>query len=240
MSRIIVTLVVVAVLVGAVLGMAGVLHFRNSEDNATIKIDKKELREKTDHAVQKTEEVGGQILDKAGKLLHDAAKDLRKARPTSTRHAVARCPQQPTAGRQPKSGEEPVNGVFCPLFTRPRPLEEVCYANRNVYHCGARTSARRHYSRSRKNRLQIPRPHRTWPWRRISPSSLRCDDTCTARPRAGAIAITMGIRALTPIGPMPIGTARALLRVLSRPVPGLRISVLDRAGLHLRRPARLG
>ena len=96
MSRIIVTLVVVAVLVGAVLGMAGVLHFRNSEDNATIKIDEKKLREKTDHAVQKTEEVGGQILDKAGKLLHNAAKDLARLRPDEHAPATPR-PMSTTA-----------------------------------------------------------------------------------------------------------------------------------------------
>ncbi len=102
MGRILVALVVVVVVVGAVLAMAGVLHFRSADHQATITIDKKELKEKTDKAVEKTEAVGSEILDKTGQILHKAAAGLRESAPIGTRRPQRRRPMTTTpASRTP-------------------------------------------------------------------------------------------------------------------------------------------
>jgi hypothetical protein len=77
MTRFILTVVVMLVVVGVVLAATGVLRFRNTEDETGVTIDKKELKEKTEQAVEKTEKVGGEILDKTGKSLQKAAEGLR-------------------------------------------------------------------------------------------------------------------------------------------------------------------
>ena len=77
MSRFIATVVVIAVVVGALLAAAGVLHFRNGTDETSITLDKKELKDNTRDVVGKTEEAGGKILDKTGQALHKAAEGLR-------------------------------------------------------------------------------------------------------------------------------------------------------------------
>lgn len=78
MSRLIVTLVAVVIVVGAVLGAAGVLHFRNTDDQSSVTLDKKELNAKTQDVIKKTEETGSKILDKTGAALHKAADTVRK------------------------------------------------------------------------------------------------------------------------------------------------------------------
>jgi hypothetical protein len=84
MTRVITTLVVIAVLIGIVLAYAGVLRFQNTENQSTIILDKKELKEKAHGAVERTGEVGGEILDKTGQTLHKAAEGIRPStdRPT--------------------------------------------------------------------------------------------------------------------------------------------------------------
>jgi len=77
MARLIVTLVVVLVAVGILLGVTGVLSFQNTKDESIIKIDKKEFKEKTQNAVEKTKEAGGKALDRTGETLHKAAEELR-------------------------------------------------------------------------------------------------------------------------------------------------------------------
>ena len=81
MSRFITKVVVIAVVIGVLLAMAGVLHFRNDTDQTSVTIDKKELKDKAQDVVGKTEEAGGKILDKTSTALHKAAEGLRD-RPT--------------------------------------------------------------------------------------------------------------------------------------------------------------
>lgn len=77
MARLFVTLCVVLIAIVAVLGASGVLQFDNTKDKATITVDKEELKNKADEAVQETKATGGKILDKTSETLHKAADDLR-------------------------------------------------------------------------------------------------------------------------------------------------------------------
>lgn len=79
MSRLILAVIAIVVLVGLVLAATGALHFRNTEDQSSVTIDKKELKEKTQEVLKKTQDAGGQVLDKTGEALHKAADGLRKS-----------------------------------------------------------------------------------------------------------------------------------------------------------------
>jgi hypothetical protein len=63
----------------AVLAITGVLHVRDTKDETGVTIDKKELKEKTQEAVKKTEAAGSKALDKTGEALHKAADEIRGA-----------------------------------------------------------------------------------------------------------------------------------------------------------------
>ncbi len=76
MRRLIGSVIVIVVLVGVGLAVAGVLRFENTRNQSSITLDKKELQQKTEKAVEKTEAAGGEILDKTGQALHQAAQSL--------------------------------------------------------------------------------------------------------------------------------------------------------------------
>jgi hypothetical protein len=86
--------------------MAGVLHFRSTDNQATITVDKKELKEKTDKAVEKTEAVGSEILDKTGQILHKAAAGLRESAPDQHAPAATPAPDDHNT-RQPDANQTP-------------------------------------------------------------------------------------------------------------------------------------
>jgi hypothetical protein len=77
MSRLITTLLVIGVVIGFVLAATGVLHFQNTTDEATITINKKELKEKTQEVIKETGEAGGKMLDRTSETLHKAAEGMR-------------------------------------------------------------------------------------------------------------------------------------------------------------------
>ena len=77
LRRLIVTVVVIIVLVGVGLAAAGVLRFENTKNRASLTLDKQQLQQKTEKAVEKTETAGGQLLDKTGQAVHKAAESLR-------------------------------------------------------------------------------------------------------------------------------------------------------------------
>jgi hypothetical protein len=77
MSRLITTVVLTLVVVGIVLAATGVLRFHNTEDQSGITIDKKELKEKAQDAVENTGEAGSAILNKTGEILHKAVERMR-------------------------------------------------------------------------------------------------------------------------------------------------------------------
>jgi hypothetical protein len=76
MSRLIALIVTTAVVVGAVLAATGVLRFQNTRDEAAVTIDKKQLKEKTQKAIEKAEKTGGGILDKTGEALQKAGRRM--------------------------------------------------------------------------------------------------------------------------------------------------------------------
>ncbi len=96
MKRLIVSVIVIVVLAGVGLAVAGVLRFENTKNRSSITLDKKELQQKTEKAVEKTEAAGGEILDKTGQALHKAAESLRGSSDMEPRAARAtrRPPQQ--------------------------------------------------------------------------------------------------------------------------------------------------
>ena len=77
MARLIATAVVILVVVGVVLAATGVLRFHNTEDETGVTLDKKELKAKTQEAVDTTEKAGGKLLEKTGDTLHKAAERMR-------------------------------------------------------------------------------------------------------------------------------------------------------------------
>jgi hypothetical protein len=77
MNRLMMTVVVILVVVGVALATMGILHFRNTKDETGVTIDKKELKETTQEAVEKAGEAGGKILDKTGETLRKAGERLR-------------------------------------------------------------------------------------------------------------------------------------------------------------------
>ena len=66
MTRLMMTVIVTLVVAGIALATAGVLRFQNTSDQAGVTIDKRELKQKTQQAVETTGEFGGKILDKTG------------------------------------------------------------------------------------------------------------------------------------------------------------------------------
>jgi hypothetical protein len=108
MSRLLSTIAIIVMAVVAVLGTVGVLHFQNADDKAGITVEKKDLEEKTEKAVEKTEEVGGEILDKTGKALHKAAADLRESSQDPP-HTPATTPAPHDKVRQPDSQKNSSN-----------------------------------------------------------------------------------------------------------------------------------
>ena len=77
MSRGIVTVIAIIAVAVILLAIMGVVHVRNTENDASITVDKKELKEKMHEAVEKTEETGGMIRDKTGAALRKAGEGLR-------------------------------------------------------------------------------------------------------------------------------------------------------------------
>jgi hypothetical protein len=67
----------IAVLAVAVLAATGVIYFRNTENDASVTIDKKELKEKTHEAIEKTREAGSEGLDRMGQALHKAGESMK-------------------------------------------------------------------------------------------------------------------------------------------------------------------
>jgi hypothetical protein len=100
-----VLLVVIVVAVGVVLGVSGVLHFQNTRDKAGLTIDKKEIREKTENAVNEAKEAGGKVLDKTGQALHKAAAGLRESPPDRPPAATPAPDDHNT--RQPETNQIP-------------------------------------------------------------------------------------------------------------------------------------
>jgi uncharacterized membrane protein len=72
MGRFIATVIVALVVIAAVLAVENVVYVRNTDTEAGILINKKELKEQTQEAVEKTKEAGGELLDNSRKALHDA------------------------------------------------------------------------------------------------------------------------------------------------------------------------
>lgn len=99
MSRFILTVVAIVVAVGIVLAAAGTLRFRNTEDQSTVTIDKKELKAETQQVIKKTEEAGGNALEKAGEALHQAAGKLQSAPPD-------RPATSPTSGKNARQPDD--------------------------------------------------------------------------------------------------------------------------------------
>ncbi len=93
MSRWILIVIAILALVGILLAHVGVIHVRNTENDASITVDKKELKEKTHDAVEKTQEAGGEILDKAGAALRKAGEGLRQPShyQRADSHGTTRC-----------------------------------------------------------------------------------------------------------------------------------------------------
>ena len=79
MTRLTMTAIVILIVGSAVLATTGVLSFRNTKDKTGITIDKKELKEKTQEAVKKTEAAGNTILDKTGEAMRKAGDEMRRS-----------------------------------------------------------------------------------------------------------------------------------------------------------------
>lgn len=79
MSRFILIMVAIIVVIGVALAATGALHFRNTADESSVTLDKRELNQKAHEAIEKTREAGGEVLDKTGQALHNAGQGLRKA-----------------------------------------------------------------------------------------------------------------------------------------------------------------
>lgn len=94
MSRFIATMVVIALVVGVFLAVAGVIHFQNGPDRATVTLDKKDLNEKTQEAVKDMKRAGGDILNKTGDALHRAAAGVRGSSPEQDRQATKTSPDE--------------------------------------------------------------------------------------------------------------------------------------------------
>ena len=103
MRRLMLTAGVIVVLVGAVLGAAGVLHVRNTENETSVTLDKKDLGEKTQEVIDKAKETGGTILERTGKALHNVGEGIRepshdRSAPTKTEAPTPASAQQPATG----------------------------------------------------------------------------------------------------------------------------------------------
>jgi hypothetical protein len=77
MTRLMMTVIVIIVVVGAVMATTGILRFYNTTDETGVTIDKKELKEQTREAVERAGKTGGAVLDKTGETLHEAAEQMR-------------------------------------------------------------------------------------------------------------------------------------------------------------------
>jgi hypothetical protein len=103
MARLITTLILIAVVIGIVLAVSGVLRFQSTNDESTITLDKKELRDKAHEAVEKT----GETLQKAGERLRGSSQEHVTPTPTPTapptrspmpdEHRTARLPDRNSA-----------------------------------------------------------------------------------------------------------------------------------------------
>jgi hypothetical protein len=89
MSRLMITIAVILVGLGVVLASTGVLRFHNTKDETGITLDKKELKEKSQEAVQKTEAAGGKILDRTSESLQKATQRLRGSSGDRDSHATS-------------------------------------------------------------------------------------------------------------------------------------------------------
>ena len=99
MSRLIITIAVILIGLGVVLAATGFLRFRNSNDESGITLDKKELKEKSQEAVQKTEAAGGKILDPTSESLQKAVKQLRGSSGDKDSHAAPAGDEGPRKNR---------------------------------------------------------------------------------------------------------------------------------------------
>lgn len=104
MTRFIVAVTVLLVVVGVLLATTGVLHFRSTKDETGLTIDKKELKEKTQEAVETTGRVGSRILDKTGETLRKAADRLRGS--SSDRSTPAKTPAADDETARPPAGSK--------------------------------------------------------------------------------------------------------------------------------------
>jgi hypothetical protein len=78
MGRFIATIVVALVVLAAVLAVKNVVYVQNTDDETGIMINKKELKEQTHEAVEKTKKAGSELLDRSRKALHDASGGPKK------------------------------------------------------------------------------------------------------------------------------------------------------------------
>lgn len=76
-TAVLVTVGALVIVVGGVLAATGVLHFRNTDDEAGATIDKKELKEKAHEATETIQQGGNEALDRTGDALKKAAEKIR-------------------------------------------------------------------------------------------------------------------------------------------------------------------
>lgn len=106
MTRLIVTLAIIVAVVVIILGMAGVLHVQNTDDKAGITVDKKELREKTHSAVEKTKGAAVEVLDKARRAV-DESRERPHDAPAYDRRPPAVEPGKGAPAPAPSNGNPP-------------------------------------------------------------------------------------------------------------------------------------
>lgn len=105
MRRLIFAVGLIGVLVCAVLATAGVLHVRNSENETSITLDKKDLQEKTQEAIDSAKETGGRILESTGKAMHKAGEGVRETSPEKSAPETKASPA-PERKPQPATGAQ--------------------------------------------------------------------------------------------------------------------------------------
>jgi hypothetical protein len=107
MNRWILIVIAICIVGVAVLALSGVLHVRDTKNETGVTIDKKELKEKTEEAVKKTEAAGGKVLDKTGEALHKAAEEIRGTPHDQKPPATTPLPDEKNKSlRQPDGGKD--------------------------------------------------------------------------------------------------------------------------------------
>jgi len=84
MKRLILMFGVTVLLVGGVLATTGVLHVRNTEDETSVILDKKDLGEKAQEVLHQAKDTGSTILERTGEVLRNAGEDIGKPSPDTS------------------------------------------------------------------------------------------------------------------------------------------------------------